>query len=101
MSLHPADERLRDWLAGSMPDDVTDHVETCEECADRLESLTVDEPSVAAALHEVLPVADDVAPRVYDRVQVALENREALDAFVGLFGVAVETARIVFEEEDR
>lgn len=95
MSRHPNDRRLRQWLEDGIPSKVEAHVSTCERCVDRLEAIEEERAPLEAALSELLAPDPELESAMLGRVSDALERREAVEAFVGLIGLGVETARVV------
>lgn len=100
MSDHPTLHELEVWLGGGGAD-LDDHVVLCDACAAQLEALT-DEDRLPAVMAEVFEADAELEPRMYARVSDDLARREAMETFLGLFGLGVETARVVLREgEDR
>lgn len=110
--LHPSRSKLRDWLQARLPSPkVTTHVETCERCASRLVDLADRETNGAekatgeARLAQIVktewvPPAD-LTERVIRTIGERERNQRDLNVVLGLFGVATETASLMFPEDER
>ncbi len=108
--VHPSRSKLRDWLLSLAPSEkVTVHVESCERCASRLIDLAdretngVDKATEEALLAQVVktewaPPAD-LAERVIRRIDERQRNERDLNAMLGLFSVATETASLMLPPE--
>lgn len=106
--LHPSAGRLREWLETGEPEGVSEHVEHCERCADRLEHLANDDPIVlslepSAPLRQALSAAlsppDDLNERVLQGVSRRSRSGEELQLFAGLFSIGFETARLMIDTD--
>lgn len=102
---HPSDRRLRGWLESDGPDGVSEHVERCERCADRLVELDQDlvaleSPSLGQALVALLAPPDDLSQRVLDGVDARRRNEADLELIAGLFSIGVETAQLMISPDD-
>lgn len=101
---HPSNRRLRTWLDTGATRRVTQHVETCERCADRLEQLDQVERARTAgrgrmpigdALRALLVTPDDLTLRVTDGLQTWRNGNQDLELFAELFSIGMDTARLV------
>lgn len=100
MSVHPDDRQLLAWLDDATPE-LTAHVEVCEVCATHLDALAAAEmAALDIDLAEAFPVDEELETRLLARVSSDLDRRAAAETFLSLFGIAVETAQIVFGEEN-
>lgn len=93
---HPSRRKLRRWMTHPEPGRVEKHLSGCERCSGPL-----DEPDESSALGELL--AAFVAPPPGMESQLAEElvqrerrSRDTLSFVVDLFGVWLDTGRIVF-----
>lgn len=101
---HPSNRRLRIWLETGGTRRVTQHVERCDHCADRLERLDqVDRARTAGrgrmpigdALRTLWVTPDDLTLRVTDGLQSWRDGHQDLELFAELFSVGVDTARLI------
>lgn len=101
---HPSNRRLRAWLETGGSRRVTQHVEKCEHCVDRLERLDqVDRARTAGrgrmpigdALRSLWVAPDDLTLRVTDGLQARRDGNQDLELFAELFSVGVDTARLI------
>ena len=102
---HPSDRRLREWLDTDGPSGVSEHVEHCERCADRLIDLdrdldAVESASLGQALVALLAPPDDLSQRVLDGVDARRQNEADLQLLAGLFSIGVETAQLLLSPDD-
>lgn len=108
---HPGRSKLRQWLdADSPPQSVTDHVETCERCARRLEDLAANDSDGAnaatdnAMLARVIKSAweppTDLTERVIRGIGVRERNERDLDVMLRLLGIASEAATLMLPQDD-
>lgn len=101
MSLrHPGTPVLRQWLTGSVDDDVERHIDTCQRCASILEDLdpTAD-TEIGDALAEALAPPEDLTARLVAGVNARLSSRQVMGVVADLFGAGIETTRLLLIEE--
>lgn len=101
MSLrHPGQLVLRQWLTGSVDDDVERHIDTCRRCAAVLEDLDpVADAEIGDALAEVLAPPEDLTERLVAGVNARLSSRQVMGVVADLFGAGFETTRLLLMEE--
>ena len=108
---HPGRSKLREWLVAASPQKaVTDHVETCERCATRLEDLAVNDSDGAAAATDNAMLArvirsaweppTDLTERVIQGIDERQRNERDLDVMFGLLGIASEAATLMLPNDD-
>lgn len=102
---HPGDTALVRWLDTGGPARVDDHVATCERCAERLEHLEqldrADErPSLGEALAALFAAPVDLGERVLHGIEQRSRTEQELVLLSGLFGVAVETGKLVVAPDE-
>lgn len=109
--MHPGRSKLRQWLvASSPPQSVTDHVETCERCATRLEDLAASDSDGAAdatgnamlarIIRNEWEPPTDLTERVIRGIDERERNERDLDVMLGLFGIASEAATLMLPADD-
>lgn len=102
---HPSDRRLRAWLESDGPSGVSEHVERCERCADRLVALDQDlealeTATLGQALVALLAPPDDLSQRVLEGVDARRRNEADLQLIAGLFSIGVETAQLMLSPDE-
>lgn len=97
---HPSPEVLSDFLAGLDDPAIEAHVEACLQCSDALEGLADPPGALSDALGGVLAGDHALPDRVLARVSRNLSSRQTAEAFFELFGIGVQTARVVLSEGD-
>lgn len=102
MRRHPRDAALLDWLSGAPDERVDEHLDSCGRCADTLERLAEDAPVIdlVPALTEALAADAELEERVLEKASAAIAARQAGAAFFDLFGIGIETVKIVFNDEE-
>ncbi len=97
---HPSTSKLRSWLDGEMTDPKVDgHIDTCERCASRLEDLASPEAPLAVALSIIFAPPDGLVPRLNTGIDARLRNRADLALLAGMLGLPVQTAKLLFDED--
>ena len=108
---HPGRSKLRQWLVASDPSQsVTDHVETCERCATRLEDLAADDRDgattatdnavLARVIRSTWEPPTDLTERVIRGIGDRERNDRDLDVMLGLLGIASEAATLMLPKDD-
>lgn len=95
---HATDAVLLGWLA-TKPERLERHLDQHPEDIERLEQLTELAPAQREAVERSVSAPDDIADRVYRRMQVDPRLREAGSAFAELFTLGIRTMRVVFGSE--
>lgn len=92
---HPRTGRLERWLDGG-EDSITDHIQDCDHCATRLESLISEAPK---ELREALLASHRVPAGLHDRLSVEIDDRMRsradLTLLGELFSVPMRTAKVM------
>ncbi|HWL44804.1 MAG TPA: hypothetical protein VNQ73_17815 [Ilumatobacter sp.] len=99
---HPSDTALTRWLDTGGTANVAEHVETCERCAERLEQLdrAGERPSFGDALASLLAAPVDLGERVLLGIERRSRTEQELTLLTGLFGLAVETGKLVVAPDE-
>jgi hypothetical protein len=96
---HPSDVVLATWLELGEPASVEDHLSVCDQCAERLESLTD-----IAGLQDDLATAtrppDDLASRTTVGVKGRLAAQEAVSVVFDMLSLPFLTAAILIGGDD-
>jgi hypothetical protein len=92
---HTSDAVLLGWLA-TKPERLEKHLDQHPEDIERLEQLTELAPAHRDAVERSVSAPDDIAERVYRKMQVDPRLRDAGSAFAELFTLGVRTMRVVF-----
>lgn len=101
MSRHPSDDRLASWMAGGPDEGIGAHIDSCARCTEVLARLDQPAPAMAEVLARTLMADADLEQRVMTGVTSAMAQRAVAETFLGLLGIGIETAKIVFDQEDR
>ena len=98
---HPSLKRLHRWVAGEdLP--LEEHLSTCEYCADRLEPMLDDfDDSIKFALLRLLNVPEELPERIQAGIDERLENQRDLLLIGELFGLPLQTARVITATEQQ
>jgi hypothetical protein len=91
---HPSLRRLQRWLDGE-EDGLDRHLETCERCASRIESLALEESTVLQPLLEVLTPPEELTSRLRGGIDERMRSREDLTLLSELFGLPIRAARVM------
>lgn len=103
---HPGRTKLRQWLDAASPvQSITDHVETCERCATRLDDLAANDRDGASTATDNAVLArlikstwtppTDLTERVIRGIDQRERNERDLDVMLGLLGIATEAATLM------
>ncbi len=101
MKRHPSEAELGLWMTGGPDEGIGTHLEECAVCADVCTQLTEQGDTLPDVLVDALTPDHRLEDRVMDGVSATLAGRAATEAFLELFGVGVETAKVVFGQEDQ
>ena len=96
---HTTDAVLLGWLA-TKPERLEKHLERHPEDIERLEQLTELAPAQREAVERSVSAPDDIAERVYRKMQVDPRLRDAGSAFAELFTLGIRTIQVVFGSPD-
>jgi hypothetical protein len=96
---HPSESVLAVWLETGDPASVQSHLETCDECAARLESLT-DLGSLQQELTTVTNPPSDLADRTTTGVKGRLAAQEAVSVVVDMLTLPFRTAVVLVGGDD-
>jgi hypothetical protein len=99
-SSHPSQSLLAVWLETGRPSSVDEHLETCEECAARLDELTD-----LGGLHDELAVVTSPPGDLNDRTTVGVKGRlaaqEAVSVVVEMLTIPFRTAAVLIGGDER
>ena len=96
---HPTSRRLLRWAEAEKPARVERHIQRCDRCASKLETLTQLAPSGVSLLRAALTPASGVEDRVLEGVQSDLAEHETLSVLADLFGIGWASARLLLDED--
>lgn len=97
---HPSASKLRGWLEHDLTSPAIDaHIDTCDRCAARLEDLAAPEAPLAVALSAVFAPPDGLVPRLNTGIDARLRNRADLALLAGMLGLPMQTAKLLFDED--
>lgn len=96
---HPSTRRLQRWLDGA-ENQLGKHLETCERCVDRAESLSTGEMTVGPALMALLSPSEGVTERLRGGIDDRLRSGEDFTLIAELFGLPIRAARIMTIQGD-
>jgi hypothetical protein len=94
-----SDATLLGWLT-TKPEKLERHLERHPEDIDRLERLTALDDAQTAAMGSAVAPPDDIADRLFLRMQLDPGLREAGAMFGELFTLGIRTMRVVFGTTD-
>ena len=105
---HPSRKRLAVWLdASDAAPAITEHLETCERCAERLEHLadvSLDDDDIDGQIGDALREAYAAPDGISDRVLRSIDARERADRemnlLLGLFSIAKDAAELMLPDDD-
>lgn len=101
MARHLSTNQLTSWLNGDTDQAKLDeHLNTCDQCADKIEQLNLDnvEPISAEfkpALMAVLQPPADLHERISARIADRLQDRDDASLFGSLLGLPVQTTKLI------
>jgi len=96
---HPSESVLGVWLATGDPTSVEVHLETCDECAERLEALT-DLGTLQEELATVTNPPSDLANRTTAGVKGRLAAQEAVSVVVDMLTLPFRIAAVLVGGDD-
>lgn len=112
-SRHPSRRRLREWfdLDASAPNSdfeaIGSHLDHCERCAQTLEDLSNEnneavefDERIGAVLREVYSPPEGIDDRVMKTLNDRQRSERDLNLFLGLFGLAGDTADLMLSRDD-
>lgn len=94
-----SDATLLGWLA-TKPDKLERHLEGHPDDIERLEQLTALDADQRDAMGRSVSAPDDIAERVFSRMQLDPRLREAGATFADLFTLGIRTMRVVLGSDD-
>jgi len=95
---HPSARRLLRWIE-SEDDAIEKHLQTCDHCADRLESLVEDsDPVLQMVLAQVLAAPEQIPQRIQSAIDERMNSRRDLMLLGELFGLPLRTVRVMATE---
>ena len=96
MSAHPHDDDLVKWLETERPSRVGRHVESCEACMERVDTLS-DLGGLVSGLARVSAPPGDLHARTTGGVHGRLAAEESVGAFLDLFSIGWQTAAVMLD----
>jgi hypothetical protein len=96
---HPSEAVLAVWLETGDPSSVQAHLESCDECAERLETLT-DLGSLHEELATVTNPPSDLAGRTTAGVKGRLAAQEAVSVVIDMLTLPFRTAAVLVGGDD-
>jgi hypothetical protein len=105
---HPSRKRLATWLdASDAVPAVTEHLETCERCAGRLEELAETSPEddgldreIGEALREAYAAPEGIEDRVLRSIDARERADREMNLLLGLFSIAKDAAELMLPDDD-
>ncbi len=97
--LHPTSRLLQRWSGGRGSTWITRHVERCDRCSSRLDSLAPLSAENLQRLREAFSIPDDLKARLARRLQVRAGKHETLWTILDLYTLGWETTRVLLEEK--
>ena len=94
---HPKRQRLQRWLETGETRRVSNHIERCDHCQEILEEISALDEGLVADLQAATTPPGDLRERTQGGVDVRLRNEAAFGAFLDLFAISWDVARVLVD----